>query len=412
MAFSIIFIFLFLSTMIIEYKNKDYLSEKVNVSMKINDNGTINVPKTPKKVQANLEFSKFYLAVSLGITIITPILFYKFGGIEVMKKKKMKNKFIEGGLLFIFYSVFSEILLFPKSFFSVYYRGQLVGLQSYKSLWDYLGSYFSDGIISFLILIPIAAIIYNIFLKKKRWYIIVLALIVIFTVGEKFFYPYIDEMENKLEYMENSELKTELLDLAKSVGIKNLDIRVVEKSKETNSMNAYMTGIGKSKRIVFWDTTLNQLSDKEILQVAAHEMGHYKLNHIIYSMILEIAGTICGVFVLVFIMKKYKGNDYRKIDYIPHILFVITILTLIGTPIENAYSRKIEVEADSFAIEATNDPYTNGKLEIKFIGSNLAPIKISGFYKWYYYDHPSVEDRIGLSNDYIKKVNYNNIKNS
>ena len=404
MAFSIIFIFLFAFTLLIEYKNKDNLKEKVHVSMEISEDSTINIPKTPKKVQANLEFSKFYLAVSLGITILTPVLFYKFGGIEIIKKKNIKNKFIEGGVLFIFYSVFSEIMLFPKSFFSVYYRGQLVGLQSYKNIFAYLSSYLLDGIVSFVILIPIVEIIYNIFLKKTKWYIIVLSLLIVFLVSENFLYPYIDEAENKLEYMEDSELKTELLDLAESVGIKNLDIRVVEKSKETNSMNAYMTGILSSKRIVFWDTTLNQLSDKEILQVAAHEMGHYKLNHIVYSMILNICGSIIGIFTLVFIMKKYKGNNYRKIDYIPHILFIITILTLIGTPIFNAYSRKIEMEADSFAISATKDPYINGELEIKFIDSNLSPIKISGFYKWFYYDHPSVEDRIELSNDYIKKV--------
>jgi STE24 endopeptidase len=206
-------------------------------------------------------------------------------------------------------------------------------------------------------------------------------------------------MENDLIVMDDGDLKSKIQDLAKNAGIENLDIRIIEKSQETTSMNAYMTGIGNSRRIVFWDTTLSGLNEDEILSVAAHEMGHYKENHIQKSTALAIVGMLICFVLLDKIMKKYKGKDYRKIEYLPHILFIVNVMALLATPIETAYSRKNEIEADKFAIELTDDSYTNGASEIRFINSNLSPIDVKGLYKWLAYDHPTTRERIELSNE-------------
>lgn len=402
MTFSIIFIFLFSATMLIEYRNKDKLKEKVNVEVSINKDGGIEIPNTPAKVEANYEFSKFYFYSSLILSIGTPILFYKYGGIEVIKKKNFKKKFIEGGALCIMYSLFSEILMFPKILFSSFYRGRLVGLKHYN-FSTFIKQYLTDGIIGSIIGILVLIGLYLIFIKKKRWNIIIAILAILFNLGSNFIYPYIDEVENKLIKMEDCELRDKILDLAKESGIENLDIRVVEKSNETNSMNAYMTGIGSSRRIVFWDTTLKGMSEDEILSVAAHEMGHYKLNHINKSMILGSIGIIILCIAIDIIMKKIKGSNYRKIDNIPIMLVILSLLSLVSTPIETWYSRKIEIEADTFAMEVTNDGYTNGALEIRFINSNLTPIDVSPLYKWLNYDHPTAKERIELSNKFINE---------
>lgn len=401
MSFSIIFIFLFISTMFIEYKNKDSLKEKVKVEMSLDKEGKIIVPDTPAKVAANYEFSKFYYSIALGISFATPILFYKFGGVDLIKRLSIKKRAIEGGVLCIFYSIFSEILIFPKGFFSSFYRGRLVGLKNY-SLELFLKSYFFENTFFLVIGLIVGIIAYLIFIKYKRWYIVIGILAILFNLGSNYLYPYIDEVQNDLVVMEDGELKTKILELANKSGIENLDVRVVKMSNETNSMNAYMTGIGNSKRIVFWDTTLKGLSEEEILSVAAHEMGHYKLNHIFKSMILGSVEIIVLCVAIDLIMKKIKGCDYRKIDNIPMMLLTISIMTFIITPIETWSSRKMEIEADTFAIEATNDAYTNGQLEIRFINSNLTPIDVNNLYKWFNYDHPTVKDRIELSNEFIE----------
>lgn len=401
-TFSVIFIFYFCLTMTIEYINKDAIKQEVNIEVSINENGEINIPDTPAKVETNYKFSIMYFFTGMVITIIIPILFYKYGGITIIKDLKLRYKVAEGALFFILYTLFSEIIIFPRIFFSSFYRGRLMGLRSYGFL-EFLKAYFFSDLISILLSLIGISIIYYIFVKKKKWYLIIGALTLVFMVGSNYIYPYLDELENELYKMESSELKTKVIDLSKKAGIEDLDIRVVNKSNETSSMNAYMTGIGNTKRIVFWDTLLDGMEDKEILAVTAHEMGHYKLNHIIKSMIISVAEIIVLCLLIHLIMKKIKGEAYNKIDYIAHILFIINIFSIICTPLDNWYSRKIEIEADTFAIELTEDPYTSGIIEVEFINSNLIPTDVNKLYKWFAYDHPTVKERIELSNKYIKK---------
>lgn len=398
-TFSLIFIFLFTITMFLEYKNKDKLNTDVKVEYKIEDEQIV-VPDTPAKVEVNYAFSQVFFYSGLAISLISPLLFFKYGGTEIIKKLGFKRKLIEGASFCFVYGVFTELLIFPKVLFSSFYRARLVGL-SIESFSDFILRYLQSIIFSSLEMLPIAIIIYIIFIKRKRWYIYASIILVLIGVGGSYIAPYIDEMQNDLVYMEEGNLKNSILELAKDSGIEDLDIRVIEKSKTTNSINAYMTGVFGSRRIVFWDTTL-KLSNEEILSVAAHEMGHYKMNHIQKSMIVTFLITILLIVATHIIMLKYKGREYRIIDNIPKVLLILNILLLVSSPIETEYSRKMEYAADQFAMEATNDGYTNGSLEIKFIQQNLSPIDVNPLYKWLVYDHPTVKDRIEHSNEFIK----------
>lgn len=400
LAFSLIFIFLFSMTMVLENKNKKALQSKVKVECEIKD-GEIIIPQTPDKVAANYEFTKLYFYSGIVLSLILPILFYIYGGIGLIREWKLRFKLVEGGILFVIYYLFNMILMFPKSLFSSFYRGRLVGLSNLGFL-DFLKDYIVSDSIDLLISLPIVAIIYVIFLKRKSWYFLSAVILISVSLIGNYIYPYFDEVQNELVPMEDGELKSKIIDLSKEAGIENLDIKVIPKSGETNSMNAYMTGINNSRRIVFWDTTLNGLSEKEVLSVAAHEMGHYKLNHIQKSTIISSLLTLMTLMLVHNLMRRFSAKDYRKIDKIPYILFMLNVIGLLFSPIETAYSRKMEVEADTFAMEITNDGYTNGVLEIKFIESNLTPVDVDPVIKWLAYDHPTCRERIELSNKFIK----------
>ena len=401
LAFSLIFIFLFSMTMVLENKNKKALQSKVKVECEIRD-GEIIIPQTPDKVAANYEFTKLYFYSGIVLSLILPILFYIYGGIGLIKRWNFRFKIVEGGILFIVYYLFNMILMFPKSLFSSFYRGRLVGLSNLGFL-DFLKDYIVSDSIDLLISLPIVAIIYVIFLKRKSWYFLSAVILISVSLIGNYIYPYFDEAQNDLVPMEEGELKSKIIDLSKEAGIENLDIKVIPKSGETNSMNAYMTGINNSRRIVFWDTTLNGLSEKEVLSVAAHEMGHYKLNHIQKSTIISSLLTLMTLMLVHNLMRRFSTKDYRKIEKVPYILFILNVIGLLFSPIETAYSRKMEVEADTFAMEITNDGYTNGALEIKFIESNLTPVDVDPVIKWLAYDHPTCRERIELSNEFIKK---------
>lgn len=401
-TFSIIFTLLFGITMFIEYSKKADLKEEVNVEYRIED-GEIVVPDTPSKVNANLTFAETYFCISIVIALATPILFYFFGGIELIKKKSIKNKFIEGLYFCILYGVFSEVMMFPKILFSSFYRLRLVGLSS-QSFLGFFKEYTIGNIESILFELPVAAFIYLLFIKRKHWYLYTGAILIAVSLINNYVYPYVDEIENELVDMEDGELKNKIIDLSNEAGIEDLDIKVIPKSHKTKSMNAYMTGIHNSKRIVFWDTTLNQLSDKEVLSVAAHEMGHYKLNHIRNSMLLGMGGILISLLLLNILMIKVKGHNYRVIDNIVLIIFIVNIMGYMTRPMETAYSRSIETEADEFAMKVTDDPLTNGALEIRFVESNLTPVDVDGFFKYMAYDHPTVKERIENSNKFARNM--------
>ncbi|MGM9979666.1 MAG: M48 family metallopeptidase [Clostridium sp.] len=398
LGFALIFITFFGITMFLEYKNKDKINSEVNVKVEVID-GEIQLPKTPDKVQANYEFSKSYFYLGYVIVIIIPLLFKAYGGIEVIKNRNFKHKWTEGLALSFLFLLFSWILTLPKSFFSGFYRARLVGLTN-ESFYNYITSNIVDNSIDIITTLPILMIFYLIYLKFDKWYFIVGIITIGLYIGGNYIYPYLDEIQNNLAPMEDGVIKEKVLKLAGNVGIKNLEVMVIPKSEETNSINAYMTGMGRSRRIVFWDTTLKQLNEQEIISVAAHEMGHYKLKHIQKSMVLSILTSFMAVILLNAIMEKREGKIYRNIDNLPKLIFILNIITLFITPIELAYSRKIETEADKFAIEKTGDYYTNGALEIKFIESNLSPVDVDKLYKYFAYSHPTTKERIELSNSY------------
>lgn len=401
-TFSIIFTLLFSITMFIEYTNKEELREEVKVEYRIED-GEIVIPDTPPKVKVNLTFAETYFCISIVLTLATPILFYYFGGIEVIKRNNIKNKFLEGLYFCIIYGIFAEIIIFPKILFSSFYRLKLVGLSS-QSFLGFFKEYMIGNAESVLFGLPVAAFIYFLFMKKKHWYIFTAAILIAVSLINNYVYPYVDEVENELIDMEDGELKDKIVELSKEAGIEDLDIKVIPKSHKTSSMNAYMTGIHNSRRIVFWDTTLKQLSDKEILSVAAHEMGHYKLNHIRNSMIIGMGKIAISLLVLNFIMIIIKGKKYRTINNILVIIFAYNFIMYIITPMDTAYSRKIETQADEFAMRVTEDPLTNGTLEIRFVESNLTPVDVKGLFKYMAYDHPTVKERIENSNKFARKM--------
>ena len=398
LGFALIFIMFFGITMCLEYKNKDKINSEVNVQVQVVD-GKIQIPEIPDKVEANYEFSKSYFYLGYIIVIIIPLLFKAYGGVEVVKNKKFKHKWVEGFVLSLLFLIFSWVLTFPRSFFSSFYRARLVGLSN-ESFYNYITGNIIDNSIDILTSLPILIIFYLIYLRFNKWYLIVGIITMGLYVGGNYLYPYLDEIQNNLVPMEEGEIKEKVLELAENVGIKDLQVMVIPKSEETNSINAYMTGMGKSRRIVFWDTTLKQLNEQEIISVAAHEMGHYKLKHIQKSMVLSILTSLMALILLNAIMEKHKGKNYRNIDNLSKLIFIFNLITLFSTPIEQGYSRKIEIEADKFAIEKTGDYYTNGALEIKFIESNLSPVDVDKLYKYFAYSHPTTKERIELSNSY------------
>ena len=170
-------------------------------------------------------------------------------------------------------------------------------------------------------------------------------------------------------------------------------------SKRSKHSNAYFTGFHKNKRIVFFDTLLENLSVNEVTSVLAHEIGHYKEKHILKSIVLNM---ILSLFVF-FIMYKLSTLDIFfhavGVNTIAPSTIILTyslLFPVVGffiTPLLTSFSRKNEYEADSFAKKYTNKDDLISAL-IKLYKENLTILKPSPLYANFYYTHPTVFERI------------------
>lgn len=396
-AFLLITLLTFIATLYLQIKNSEKLKASKKVELIIKDN-KIEEPQTSQRALANYEFSKVYFTIKSLLIIIIPLLFVLNGGVKLfLKDSDDLRRLIK---IIIVFMIFQFILFLPLYYFSSFYRLKLVGLSN-ESILQWFTTSTKEFMLDTLFTVPVYIIIYLIYKKFMYWYIIIGVIAIPFTFISSSLYPVIiDPLFYTYRPLEKGRLSDSIEALADKAGIKNLKILVVDKSKETSALNAYMTGVMGTNRIVLWDTTLNTLSEKEILSIVAHEIGHYKLSHISKAIFLGSLFLIVLLFIGEISVKIIFKKSNRDLESFIYVLYTVMILNLLSSPVENWFSRKNEIDADKFAIELTKDNLTNGILEVRFMESNLSVLNVNKFYKWMVYSHPTVKERIELSNNY------------
>ena len=184
-------------------------------------------------------------------------------------------------------------------------------------------------------------------------------------------------------------------------------------SSKLNALNAYVTGIGASERVVVWDTTIARMSTPEILFVFGHEMGHYVLHHIRNGILFGAGVLLVFLFAGFHVLRsalarfgsawKIRGAD----DWasLPPLLLTILVLNFIFTPVDNAYSRHLEHQADQYGLEVVHGIVPNAPQvaarSFQILGEvDLAEPSPSTAVKIWFYDHPPLEERIRFAQSY------------
>lgn len=173
-------------------------------------------------------------------------------------------------------------------------------------------------------------------------------------------------------------------------------------AEKTNSLNAYVTGIGSNSRIVLWDTTLNRLTDNEILFIMAHEMGHYVEKHIYFGIAGYLLLTLIGLWITAKLMRRLvarygqvlKINKVSSICSYPLFLLITSILLFASNPMSNFVSRYQETRADQYAINLMNDREAAVTAFQKLTISGLSEVNPPLLVKWFRYTHPPMLERI------------------
>ena len=234
----------------------------------------------------------------------------------------------------------------------------------------------------------------------KNFWIYTWVFIAVFSIFMLLFYSsIIVPLFNKQSPLEEGELKSKLEAFSKKVGF-NLDkIFVIDGSKRSTKANAYFTGFGSKKRIVLYDTLINDLETDEIVAVLAHEVGHYKKKHVVFNMIASTLTTGLTLYILSLFIDSSTLANALSVE-IPSFHISLIAFGVLYAPISeltgllmNYISRKFEYQADDYAKKHHEASYLISSLK-KLSKNNLSNLTPHRSYVFAHYSHPTLLQRI------------------
>jgi STE24 endopeptidase len=269
-----------------------------------------------------------------------------------------------------------------------------------------IGLYIADKLKGLLLGLVIGApFLYVVFwlMEKtgRRWWLWAFVFISGFQLLMVIVYPtLIAPLFNKFEPLKPGELRDRILELAQQVGFKTSGIFSMDGSRRSTHSNAYFTGIGKAKRIVLFDTLIEQMTIDQGLAVLAHEMGHYKMKHIRRMLVIQTAFLFLELFLLSLLVDYQPFFSAFGLESPSHhgalVLFTLVSspFTFYLGPLINLLSRKHEYEADRFAATTLHDGKPMEEALIKLTVKNLSNLTPHPWYSAYHYSHPTPAERI------------------
>ncbi|MEH7375357.1 MULTISPECIES: M48 family metallopeptidase [Bacillaceae] len=370
-----------------------------------------------RELMLSEEYSKirnllFFLSTPFEWLLYFLILLFGFSkAFKRWAENSSKYKLLQTAIYLIWLSVFAYLATFPLSYISFSLS------KTYHISTQTFASWMKDELIDFwlnygtwLIIVPV---LYWLMKKsQKRWWLYGWLLSIPFTLFMMFLQPVvIDPLYNDFYPLTNKELETKILALADKADIPAQNVFEVNKSEETNALNAYVTGIGSNARIVLWDTTLNKLTDDQILFIMAHEMCHYVEKHIYFGIAGYLLISLLGLYLTYRIMnwatrrwgKELNISDVRDIRSLPLFFMILSMLLFAASPLTNFTSRYQETRADKYAIEMTKNPEAAITSFQELTRSGLSQVNPPLLVKIFRYTHPSMLDRISMLEDYEVK---------
>jgi STE24 endopeptidase len=233
------------------------------------------------------------------------------------------------------------------------------------------------------------------------WWIYVWFTWVVFNILVMAIYPtFIAPLFNKFSPMQEGSLKLRIEQLLAKCGFQSKGLFVMDGSRRSSHGNAYFTGFGKTKRIVFFDTLISRLSETEIEAVLAHELGHFKMRHVVRRMAWTFAVSLLMLAVLGYVKNQawfYEslGVNYPASNAMALALFflVIPVFTFLMRPVLSAYSRKHEFEADAYAAQHSSARDLVNAL-VKLYKDNASTLTPDPLHSAFYDSHPPAKARI------------------
>lgn len=404
----IFFSYIFLGLIALDTALKLYLNKRQSSAI-IN-----NYNQVPQHFQKAIQLSEHQKAADYSLaklktgnleTIFNSILLIIFtfgGGIQfIINLTNISAYALSSQVLFILsFMIISSLLSLPFQIYKTFKIEQKFGFNKMTTklfVQDQIKSLLLTLAIGTPILYLIAWIMNNV---TQNWWIYVWGVIVGFNLLALLIYPtFIAPLFNKFSPLDDLALKEKIVSLLDKCGFKSQGVFVMDGSKRSSHGNAYFTGLGNSKRIVFFDTLLKQLNHDEVIAVLAHELGHFKHKHIVKQMAISFILMLVTLYIFSLLINQplfYATLNVHTANSLVGLLllFLVTgIITLPLAPIFSFMSRKNEYEADNFAKQNANkDDLISGL--VNMYRDNASTLTPDSLYVNFYYSHPPATLRI------------------
>jgi STE24 endopeptidase len=233
----------------------------------------------------------------------------------------------------------------------------------------------------------------------ERWWLLATGGFVLLTVLLTYLTPYvITPLFFTQRPLENPELRAQIFQLGERVGISISEIYVIDASAQGNEGNAYFTGVGGSTRVVLYDTLLRDYPPNQLMTVLAHELGHWREQHIWKGLLISWIAAPLGLWIihlaLGWLLPAWGIRDRSDIAGLPLILLIMTLGSLLLLPAQNWLSRRWERDADRFAVQISGDPAPFQAMFVGLARQNLTDPTPPPFFESLLGTHPAVGRRV------------------
>ncbi len=345
--------------------------------------------------------------ISLLISTVLIFIWTLGGGLEYIDQfvRNYQLEPIYAGVIFILLmGLISSFIDIPMSLYSTFVLEEKFGFNR-TNLKTWLTDLVKQSLLGLIIGIPLIMVILWLMTSAgPYWWLYAWAVWMAFGFFMMWAYPvFIAPLFNKFSELEDGALKQRIEQLMIRCGFLSKGILVMDGSKRSSHGNAYFTGLGNNKQIVFFDNLLESLEDEEVEAVLAHELGHFKKKHILKRLISMTFMTLISFAILGWLMQQnwfYQGLGMSTASiYAALILFSIAspVFTFFLSPISAMISRKHEFEADDYAAQQADAQKLIDAL-VKLYKENANTLTPDPLHSAYYDSHPPAPVRIAHLN--------------
>lgn len=361
--------------------------------------------KAAEYTQTKLKLNHFEVIFSTAILLLWTL----GGGLDYLDntwQAQTDNTLYTGVGFVVSLMVIGSLIDLPFSVYRTFVLEQKFGFNQTDAK-TFIMDLLKGALLMLIIGLPlIYTILYLMGAMGEYWWIYVWLVLTGFSLLMFWLYPtYIAPIFNQFKPLDNVELKTKIDNLLKRTEFQSDGVFVMDGSKRSSHGNAYFTGIGKNKRIVFFDTLLKGMNDDEVQAILAHELGHFHHKHIKKHMISSFTISLLGLALLGYLINQdwfFHGLGIsHPSNHTALILFTLTmpVFSFFIAPVNNYLSRKHEFEADAFAAKHTNADDLVSSL-VKLYKDNATTLTPDYLYSAFHDSHPSASIRINQLKTY------------